>query len=255
MMRHSRLLALGLSFSLLLGPAAPRVAWAAGSIIIEIFNDQNEPISQEALQPGQTYRVKATARDGSGKSVKCDPDFGKINGPTDNQIGDFTPADPQGFSTMTMGSGWGTAEITVKCKNPEVSELSQKLQVASTNTLPVHKFEPATPPAATPPAEAASPAVTAAPAAAADASAGNAVLGALLGVGIAAGVTALVIGVAGASTSPCTPPELACGGQYDQGCCPAGFMYICKSPANVAGCYDDIFITGCTLKYFCGSDY
>ena len=256
-MRHSRLVVSWISLSLLLGPAGTPVAWASPSVIIEIFDMNGNTVSQEALHPGLSYIVKAHVLDGSGATVDCQPSFGKNNGVSGDQIGDYTPR-PDGSAVMQMGNGFGTAEVTVQCQNPAVNNVSGKLQVANTKIMTPPTFNPPAtpPPVATPPAE--TPPAGAPAAEAAGGMGGGALAGILLGGALAAGAVALALKASKGSDGPCTHPELACGNNGTPGylgCCPADFQYICVSPPSVKGCYKSVFITGCTSKNFCTSEY
>lgn len=259
-MRHSRFTAGLLSLLVFLGPNGIPLAWASPSVIIEIFDDHDNPVSQEALRSGVHYIVKAHAIDGAGKSVACNPTFGKNNGVSGDQIGEVTEL-PNGTADILMGHGFGTAEITVQCQNPELDGASGKLQTNTITELPVHQFNPpatpATPPAAQAP-PAAAPAAPAADAAAAGGGGNGALLG-VLGAGAIVGGAVLLIGaLKPAAAGNCTQPQTACGNNGTPGylgCCPSGYLYICTAPASVKGCYTSVFITGCTSKDFCTTDY
>lgn len=168
---------------------------------------------------------------------------------------------------MTMGQSFGQAEVTGHCDNlPNVQAKmpvetgGRPLHIPGTDKLPDNVKPPETAaPAAGAETGTGMLGTPAAGGAAASAGGGGANVAALaLGVGAVVGGGLLLASALKSSSSTCTPPQTACGNDGNpgsQGCCPAGYAYTCVSPSNVAGCYTTIFITGCSLKYFCTTEY
>ena len=225
----------------LLTPAVSMAAAASssgdgGSITIETLDPlTRKPIPDGLLRPGMQVVLEVHAFDSAGKSIPCTPTFGSEQGVAGNQI-DGVAVQPDGTGLLTMGNGFGSAEVKAQCA--ELPNVRAKLPVVN-NTLQA-------PAAATPAAEA--PAAEAA--AASSSSAGT---GILIGLLAAVGIAAVVVGLSSSAKTTCSHPDLWC--RSTDNCCPAGYMYYCSKPSNKVGCYNDLFITGCGEKIFCSGEY
>ena len=233
---------------------------------MDVVDADGNTVSQANLRSGVDYFVKMTARDSNGRSIPCTPSFTPNNGVSGTQIQGGIDTQANGSGLLHMGSGFGTAEVIGHCQ--ELPNVTAKMEVVNATPLNTPQFPKnggQTPPETnvggtgggalgvssgetSPPADAG--AGTAAGAAAGGAGSGA---GALLGIAAGAGVAALAIGLAMKSSNPCSQPSRYCKGP--EVCCPSADMYYCTGPSNVKGCYDTVFITGCSEKVFCTSDY
>lgn len=112
-------------------PPAP-----GGSIVIDIVDpDTGEHVpagllrsgKQGRMYGGQQYRLVAHAFDEMGRAIPCTQwTFDRIQGVSGNQIRDIAG------DLMTMGSGWGSAEVTAQCA--ELPGVVSKMFIAN-NTL------------------------------------------------------------------------------------------------------------------------
>lgn len=130
-------------------------AEATASIVVEAFDPTTGRAlpSLGGLQGGQQVLLRVKAFDQFGNSVPCTPVVEPIQGFTSNQIGGITRQG--GDSLMTVGTGFGSAEIKASCaENPNV--FTKEFVAVSTTLTPP---PPPTPgqPAKTPPAEGLSP--------------------------------------------------------------------------------------------------
>lgn len=212
---------------------AESTAVGEGSIVMEFTDAAGNVIPEGLLHPGMEVTVRVKAFDANGVSIPCTADITPEQGFTGNQIQDIVKTGDS-TATMTMGKGFGSAEVKAQCK--ELPNVRAKSVVAN-NTLK-------TPPKADAPKTD----TPATPSAAAGAGSEGAMLGVLAGVGVAALTVSLL-----AAKKTCTPPQRWC--KTSDTCCPSADMYYCSTPSNLKGCYADVFITGCGAKEFCTTEY
>jgi hypothetical protein len=220
--RIKRLLCLILSASMALwGIPIPSFAQqsAISSVVIEAYDPSSGRLlpSLGGLKGGDTVRLKVKAFDRFGNSVPCTPVVEPIQGFTGNQIEGITPQGSD--SLMTVGKGFGSAEIKASCQeNPSVSA-KEFVGVSTTLTAP-------RPSLLNPP-----PSPTPAPAPEAAAGSGGSHGGAI--------ATAAVLGVLGVvglayllmPKEHCGSGSHACGNPNDSStpCCPNGRTVYCPN--------------------------
>lgn len=165
-------------FPATLARAQDAAVGAGGSIVLEFFKPgTTERIPEALLRPGVEVELRANAYDASGKSVPCGtPSYSAIQGVSGNQIAGF-----QG-NIMTMGSGFGSAEVVAQCS--ELPGVKSPPNFVANNTLMTPAEKQAAEQAA---------ADKAAAAEASSAAAGDAALAVVGGVAIAAAAVGLVL--------------------------------------------------------------
>ncbi len=216
LMQYRRSLCLLLSFSIGLGGIIPTVwgqnssSGTGGSITMRVLNAvTGEHVPSHLLRPDIEYRIEMKAFDANLKAIECKPSFSINQGITGNQI------DRINGGIMTMGTGFGQAEVIARCD--ELPNVEAKMPVAN-NTLmtPAEK-------------KAAAEAAAKAKEAAAAASSGSGVGTALLVGAVVAGGAALAVGLSGlADTTSSNTCGMSCSGgnfycQVPASCtCPSG---------------------------------
>ncbi len=130
LMQYRRFLSVLLSFSIGFGGVIP-IAWGqnsssgtGGSITMRVLNaDTGEHVPSHLLRPNIEYRIEMKAFDANGKAIGCKPSFSTNQGVTGNQIG-LIDGD-----IMTMGTGFGQAEVVARCA--ELPNVEAKMPVAN----------------------------------------------------------------------------------------------------------------------------
>jgi hypothetical protein len=190
------------------------------SIVIEAYDSSGRLLpSLGGLKRGDEVTLKVKAFDRFGKSVPCTPVVEPIQGFTGNQIEGITSQGSD--SLMTVGKGFGSAEIKASCQeNPSVSA---KEFVGVSTTLTAPKPSLLNPPPSPTPAPA--------PEAAAGAGGGHGgVIAAAVVLGVLAVAGLAYLAIPKTASQHCANGTHACNpGNSNSPCCPDANTVYCPN--------------------------